>query len=122
MHNDNEIYNVREFTVLVAINGLEVGHVDDSEGFYAVLQRAINNININDNVIIAGDLYAQIGDSPIKNVMGDRETLNKNGRLLIDFSAFNNFKITNMFFHIKMHINILGMLEALSQYLIISGK
>jgi hypothetical protein len=56
-------------------------------------------------MIIAGDFNARVGNKPVKGVMGTNgeAILNQNCKVLIDFAAFNDMRITNIFFK---HCNI----------------
>ena len=88
---------------MVALYNPEDGRKEDSEEFYEVLQKVVNNVKRNDYIIIAGDFNEFVGNYCIGRLManhGERKE-NKKGLLLIDFPAFSNISITNTFFPYK---------------------
>jgi hypothetical protein len=56
-------------------------------------------------VIIAGDLNARVGKTPVKDVPGTcgEEAMNNNCRLLIDFATYNNLKINTFYCQKDIH-------------------
>ena len=71
--------------------------------FRSIIQKVIDKYNKTDHIVIAGDLNARVGKSPIPNVCGTygEETINENGKVLRNFATFNELKLTNTFFKKK---------------------
>ncbi len=70
-------------------------------------------MNKNDYILIAGDYHARFGQQPIPKLIGTHgePTLNQNGKMLRDFSNFNDLRIENSFFKHKDIHNTLGQPE-----------
>jgi hypothetical protein len=85
------------------------------------LLKILDKVNKNGCIIFTGDMYARIGDNKFTNIVSTNSetTLNNNGNKLIDFCAFNTFKIKNKFLGIKKSINLPWKLESTNQLLII---
>lgn len=73
----------------------EEEHKEDSEEFYNILQKAIRRKKR--ITYILGNFNARTGGSKAKMITGPyRESIkNRNGKRLIDFYSFNNYKIMN---------------------------
>ena len=53
-----------------------------------------------------GDLNGRIGNMKVSSIIGTHgeQTINRNGKRLIDYATYNNFKITNILFpHKECH-------------------
>jgi len=70
--------------------------------------------------MLIGHMNARVGNNRVANIVGTNgeATLNSNGRKLIDFCTFNNFKIMNTFLSTKKFLNLLGKQEGTNQLLI----
>ncbi|XP_043496495.1 craniofacial development protein 2-like [Polistes fuscatus] len=73
------------------------------EDFYKELERIIESLPPRERVVILGDFNARIGHQPIPGIRQrfNEQTLNENGKLMIDFCSLNGFRITNTFFNHK---------------------
>jgi hypothetical protein len=63
----------------------------------------MDTINKNDYLVVGGDFNAQIGQLPIKDILGTNGemVLNKNRKTLRNFATFNKLTVTNTFFRHK---------------------
>jgi hypothetical protein len=79
------------------------GKTTETEEFYDELQAAVDRNNKQDYLILTGDFNVRVGAQPVDKHMGSEgeQTVNNNGRDLIDFCLFNKLKITNTFFRHK---------------------
>jgi len=70
------------------------------------------------------DTNARVGNNRVANILGTNgeASLNSNGRKLIDFCTFNNFKIMKSFLSIKKSINLLRKQEDTNQLVITVQK
>lgn len=91
------------FLTVITVYAPEEGKTQESEEFYQELADVVEKINMNDYVIIAGDLNARIGNQTISQCVGGEgePTINENGKKLRDFVTYNNLKIVNTFFKQK---------------------
>ena len=88
----------------VGVYGPEEGRCKETQWFYKELQSEVSNINLNDYVIISGDLNDRIVNLSIPGM--DRGTfgegaVNNNGYELRQFVSFNESKVKNSFFQKK---------------------
>jgi exonuclease III len=93
-------------TYKVTITGISApveGKTTETEEFYDELRAAVDENNKQDYLILAGDINARVGAQPVnKHIVSEGEqTVNNNGRDLIDLCLFNTLKITNTFFRHK---------------------
>ena len=58
------------------------GRREDSEEFFRILQKGVNNINMNEYVIIGGDFNRSVEKSPIRNIVEYHGERMENGCLL----------------------------------------
>lgn len=96
----------RGYLTIIGLYAPEEGKKEESKSFYKELQKHLNTINKNDYIIIGGDLNARVGNDSIDDVLGNNgeERKNENGKMLLNFSIMNKFRITNSFFrHRDIH-------------------
>jgi exonuclease III len=93
----------RGYMTILGVYAPEEGKTDETTKFYWDLQSEIDKTNKNDFLIVAGDLNAKIGNTPITGIVGNNgePIINNNGRSLLNFAATNDLKITNTFFRHK---------------------
>jgi len=79
------------------------GKEQETEEFYRELQKSVDKIPKKENIILAGDFNARIGNQPIPECIGTygEQVTNYNGAALRDFCAFNKLKVTNSFYRHK---------------------
>lgn len=96
----------RGYLTVISVYAPEEGRKEESIQFYKDLQKHLDTVNKNDQLILGGDLNARIGQSPVKDIIGNNgeQTLNENGKSLRNFAVFNHLKVTNSFFrHRDIH-------------------
>ena len=88
---------------IIAVYAPEEGKEEASTDFYESLQKATQRVHPEDDLVIAGDLNAQVGNRKIGKTTGTFGIgdVNSNGKKLIDFCTFNNLRILNTFFRHK---------------------
>lgn len=93
----------RGHLTVVGVYAPEEGKYDETLLFYESLQKVLNTHIRTDYVIVAGDLNARVGSTPIPGVVGcfGEDVINRNGQELRQFASFNKLKITNTFFRKK---------------------
>ena len=60
LQNSERVHNIE------ALYSPEDGCKEDPEEFHDILQKAVNNINRNDRIVVAGDLNARVRNSPYR--------------------------------------------------------
>lgn len=98
--------NQRGYMSIIGVYAPEEGRNEDSDEFYDILQKTVNGINKNDYLIIAGDLNARVGKTPVENIIGTEGEvkINNNGYKLKEFALNNELRLTNTFFrHKQIH-------------------
>ncbi|XP_043499919.1 uncharacterized protein LOC122522697 [Polistes fuscatus] len=108
-HISSRIVLLELLTDLSPLNILSIYAPDENkakqkrEDFYKELERIIESLPPKERVVILGDFNARIGHQPIPGIMQrfNEQTLNENGKLMIDFCSLNGFRITNTFFNFK---------------------
>ena len=75
------------------------GREELNEEFYETLQKILGKVNKKDYIMLIGDMNDRVGNNKVANIVGTNgeDTLNSNGRKLIDFCTFNNPKLINTF-------------------------
>jgi hypothetical protein len=94
---------IRRYMTILGVYAPDEGKTDETTQFYWDLQSEKDKTNKNDFLIVAGDLNARIGNTPITGIVGNNgePIINNNGQSLTDFAATNDLKITNTFFRHK---------------------
>ena len=75
------------------------GSVEENEKVYYQLQERSNKTNINDNILLSGDLNASRTNAEVYSIVGSfaEPVTNTSGLKLRDFATYNNIKIMNLF-------------------------
>jgi exonuclease III len=79
---------------------------EEKEDFYLLLQDTIDNLPIDSDFIVMGDLNSHVGSAKVDDVVGDFGIgmRNAEGDALVDFCIRNNLSIMNTFFkHQESH-------------------
>jgi hypothetical protein len=85
------------------------GKTSKTEEFYDDLQEVYDRSCKNEYLILAADFNARVGAQPVDKIVGSEEqTINNNGRGLIDFCLFNKLKITNTSSGIRVYTSSHG--------------
>jgi len=89
--------------------------VEENEKVYNQLQERLNKSNINDYILLPGDLKASRGNTEVYSIVGSfvEPVTSTNGLKLRDFATHNNIKITNSFYshpNMRTHIHTQGQL------------
>jgi exonuclease III len=91
---------VRGHLMIAGVYAPEEGRKEETSRFYEDLQQVMSKQSKTNYLIIARDLNARVGNTPISRTVGTfgEETLNNNGQELIQFCTFNQLRITDTFF------------------------
>ncbi|XP_071493217.1 uncharacterized protein [Diadema antillarum] len=79
---------------------------EEKDEFYEQLQDTLDNIPIDSEIIVMGDLNGHVGSRPVEGVIGNFGvgTRNEDGEMLIDFCVRNNLSVMNTYFkHQESH-------------------
>ena len=78
----------RIYLTLLAVCAPEEGKTEQTEEFYETLQDQTDKISKNDNIVVAGDYNARVGNIPIDGILGTNGeiTSNSNGHKRICIS------------------------------------
>jgi hypothetical protein len=81
----------------------EEERAEDTQEFYKTIQDILQNMNKNDFLCVAGNMNARVGNKPLHFILATsgENTVNQNGRKLIEFAIENELGITNPFLKLK---------------------
>ena len=94
----------RSYLNIIGVYTPEEGRNEASDDFYEALQKAIQRINPEEGIIVAGDLNEKVGLQKVGKTVGTFgiDETNGNGKRLIETCAFNGLKIMNTFYKHKL--------------------
>jgi hypothetical protein len=103
----------RGYIIVLGIYASVEGKEEESKLFCKLLQKLINKENKSDILALMEDFNARICRNRVKgNIGAFGETVcNNRGIKLRDFVLYNDMKIMNTIFNIRIHTNTLGQLE-----------